>query len=173
MLIKQQVYYVSSITLYLGCLCFIYDQAYNVSFHQKSESIQYNSALAITGAITSLEKLYNELGMETLEKKRWYRKLCCFYKIYKSHFPKYLFNIIPVTESRYDTRNTNNIPQFKVKHNFFRNSFFPSTVIEWNKFDLNIRDSESLNNFKKSLLKFIRPSGSVTLIVRIPEELNY
>ena len=29
----------------------IYDQAYNVSFHQKLESIQYNSALAITGAI--------------------------------------------------------------------------------------------------------------------------
>ena len=64
----------------------IYDQAYNVSFHQKLESIQYNSALAITGAIrgTSTEKLYNELGLETLEKRRWYRKLCCFYKVYKS-----------------------------------------------------------------------------------------
>ena len=62
--------------------------------------------------------------------------------------------------SRYSTRNTNNIPQFKVKHNFFRNSFFPSAVIEWNKLDLNIRNSESLNIFKKRLLKFIRPSGS-------------
>ena len=29
----------------------IYDQAYNVSFHRKIESIQYNVALAITGAI--------------------------------------------------------------------------------------------------------------------------
>ena len=29
----------------------IYDQVYNVSFHQKLESIQYNAALAITGAI--------------------------------------------------------------------------------------------------------------------------
>ena len=62
--------------------------------------------------------------------------------------------------SRYNTRNTNNIPQFKVKHNFFLNSFLPSAVIEWNKLDLNIRSSESLNIFKKSLLKFIRPSGS-------------
>ena len=62
--------------------------------------------------------------------------------------------------SRYNTRNTNNIPQFKVKHNFFRNSFFPSAVIEWNKLDLNIRNSESLNVFKNSLLKFIRPSGN-------------
>ena len=29
----------------------IYDQTYNESFHQKMESIQYNAALAITGAI--------------------------------------------------------------------------------------------------------------------------
>ena len=29
----------------------IYDQHYNNSFHQKLESIQYNAALAITGAI--------------------------------------------------------------------------------------------------------------------------
>ena len=47
----------------------IYDQAYKVSFHPKLESIQYNSTLAITGAMkgTSTEKLYNELGLETLE----------------------------------------------------------------------------------------------------------
>ena len=38
----------------------LYDQAYNMSFHQKLESIQYNACLAITGAIrgTSKEKLY-------------------------------------------------------------------------------------------------------------------
>ena len=104
-----------------------YDQAYNVSFHPKLESIQYNSAVAITSAIKgkSTEKLYIELGLETLDKRRWYRKLCCFYNVYKSNSPKYLFNIIPVTMSRYNTRNTNNIPQFKVKHNFFRNYFFP------------------------------------------------
>ena len=139
-----------------------YDQPYNVSFHQKLESIQYNSALAITGATRgmSTEKLYNNLGLETLEKRRWYRKLCCFYKVYKSHSPKYFFNIIPVTVSRYNTRNTSNIPQFKVKHNFFRNSLFPSAVIEWYKLDQNIHNSESLNVFKNSLLKFIHPSGN-------------
>ena len=94
----------------------IYDQAYNVSFYQKLESIQYNSALVITGAIrgTSAEKIYNELGLETLEKRRWYRKLWCFYELYKSRSLKYLLNIILVIVSKYNTRNTNNIPQFKV-----------------------------------------------------------
>ena len=74
--------------------------------------------------------------------------------------------------SRYNTRNTNNIPQFKVKHNFFRNSFFPSAVIEWNKLDLNIRNSESLNVFKNSLLKFIRPSGNSVFNCHNPRGVN-
>ena len=33
-----------------------YDQAYNASFQQKVESIQYNAALAITGAIRGISK---------------------------------------------------------------------------------------------------------------------
>ena len=55
----------------------IYDRAYNTSFHQNIESIQYNAALAITGAVrgTSREKLYQELGFESLRQGRSYRKL--------------------------------------------------------------------------------------------------
>ena len=47
----------------------IYDRAYNTSFHQNIESIQYNAALAITGAVrgTSREKFYQELGFESLQ----------------------------------------------------------------------------------------------------------
>ena len=145
----------------------IYDQAYNVSFHQKPDSIQYNAALATTGVIrvTSKEKLYDELGLETLEKRRWYRKLCCFLKISRCKCPKYLFNIITTSVSTYNTRNTNNIPLFKIKHN----SFFPSAVIEQNKLDLNIRNCESLNIFKKTLLNFIRPSGSTVFSCHNPK----
>ena len=44
-------------------------QSFNMSFQQKMEAIQYNAALAITGAIrgSSREKLYQELGLETLQ----------------------------------------------------------------------------------------------------------
>ena len=92
---------------------------------QKLESMQYNSAVAITGAIrgTSTKKLYDQLGLETLEKRRWYMKLCCFYKVYKNYSSKYLFKIIHVTMSRHNTRNTNSIPQFRVKYIFFEVSF--------------------------------------------------
>ena len=73
----------------------IYDQAYNVSFHQKIESIQYNGALAITGALrgTSREKLYHDLGFESLVSRTWYRKLCCFYKVFKTQSLRYSFNV--------------------------------------------------------------------------------
>ena len=54
------------------------DVFFNASFHEKLESIQYNACLALTGAIrgTSKEKIYQELGLESLQIRRWYRKLC-------------------------------------------------------------------------------------------------
>ena len=60
----------------------------------------------------------------------------------------------------YNTRNANNIPFFKVKHNIFQNSFFTSVVIVWKKLDQSICNSKNLNIFKKKLLKFICPSGN-------------
>ena len=137
----------------------MYDQAYNVSFQQKVESIQYNAAVAITGAIrgTYKEKLFEELGLESLQHSRWYRKLCCFYKILKDQSPKYLFNIIPKLNRPYSTRNTNNT-HFKVRHSFFRNTFFPLVIIEWYKLHPEIQNAPSLNIFKKNIFKFIRPT---------------
>ena len=66
----------------------------------------YNTVLAITGAIrgSSREKLYQKLGLETLQQRRWYRKLCCFYKILKSQSPKYLYLIIPIHNMSYKTK---------------------------------------------------------------------
>ena len=50
-----------------------YDQSYNSTFHQEMESIQYNTVLAVTGAIRGLsrEKVYEELGLESLQQWRW------------------------------------------------------------------------------------------------------
>ena len=81
----------------------IYDQAYNLSFHQKLESIQYNAALALTGAIrgSSRKKLYQELGLESLQQRRWYRKLCCFYKTDNKQTPGYLTELMLTRNEAY------------------------------------------------------------------------
>ena len=49
-----------------------YDKPHNEKFADTLESIDYNAALAITGAIqgTSKEKLYNELGLEYLKDRQ-------------------------------------------------------------------------------------------------------
>ena len=59
----------------------IYDQPNNNGLSAKIESVQYNAALAITGTIrgTSREKLYQVLGLESLEDRRWLRRLCYFH----------------------------------------------------------------------------------------------
>ena len=153
----------------------IYDQAYNDSFHQKLESIQYNAALAITGAIrgTSLEKLQQELGLESLQQRRWCRKLCTFLKINKEKSPDSLFNTIPKNNSNHRTSNSYNIPKFNIKRNFFKNYFFPSVIAEWNKLDSDIRNLNSQSLFKSRILKFIRPNPNSTFNCHNPTAIIY
>ena len=44
-------------------------------------SIQYKAALAITGAIQGTsEKICQELGLESLKSRRWYKRLSCMLK---------------------------------------------------------------------------------------------
>ena len=99
----------------------IYDRAYNTSFHQNLESIKYNAALAITGAVrgTYREKLYEKLGFESLQQRRWYRKLCCLFKTIKNQSPRYLFQLVPSPNIRYFLRNSENIHQLLTRYDFF------------------------------------------------------
>ena len=52
----------------------VFDKPSNANFSNRIESVQYNVALAITGTIrgTSKEKLYQELGFETMKERRWF-----------------------------------------------------------------------------------------------------
>ena len=60
----------------------IYDKPLNGSLKRKIEMVQYNAALIITGAFkgTSRDKIYQELGLESLTDRRWTRKLFFFTK---------------------------------------------------------------------------------------------
>ena len=135
----------------------VYDRALNETFHQSLESRQYIAASAISGAIggTSSEKLFQELGLGTLNSRRWLRKLCLFYKLIKEKLPAYLFQLIPKNNNPYSTRSVqkSQISFFKTKTNFFKNSVFPAVIMEWNKIDTNIRNSAPCNVFNKNCSK--------------------
>ena len=102
----------SLIRLHLDYGDIIYYKAFNESFHAKLESLQYNATLAITGAIrgSSTEKIFEELGLESLKSRHWYRKMSFLYKVLKSESPSYLFNTIPNSNNRkHQTRNLANM----------------------------------------------------------------
>ena len=67
----------------------------NESF-KKIELVPYNAAL-IAGAIkgTCSDKVYQELGLESLAGRRWSRKLIFFHKIILGLQPCYLQNMLP------------------------------------------------------------------------------
>ena len=60
-----------------------------------------------------------------------------------------------------------------VKHNFFKNSFFPSTIIEWNKLDSEIRNSTSFYSFKENILTFIRLAPNSIFQCHNPKGIKY
>ena len=68
--------------------------------------------------------------------------------------------MMPKLTRSYSTENANNIPHFKVKHCFFKNTFFLSVINEWNKLDPEVQNTPSLSFFKNNILKFIRPTAN-------------
>ena len=141
---------------------FIYDQVYNTSFHGKLESLQYVAAVAITAAIrgTSKEKLYQELGFESLQQRRWYRKHCYFCEIFKEQSPNFTFSELYTTRARGVQCETQKaFLSIEIIINISK-LFFPATIKEWNMLYFDIRNSESHNVFKSKVLKFSRLKAS-------------
>ena len=101
----------------------IYDQPQNESFCDKIESVWHEATLAITGAIqgTSRENFFQELGLEPLKSRRWYKRLCCMYKIITEKAPNYLINLMPKCDTTIRTRN-NSIPTFNCRTDCFKYS---------------------------------------------------
>ena len=62
-----------------------YDRTFNVSFKNKLESVQYNAALAIAGAIRGSlrERFYQELGLESIKYGGGIKNCVCFSNLKK------------------------------------------------------------------------------------------
>ena len=125
-----------------------YDQPSLSFLTNKIESVQYNAALAITDAIraTSKDKLYQELGFESL-KDRWLRRLCYVYKIINTKQPAYLYDLIPPFQR--SSRNKGRIYKPFCRTVSFKNCFLPYAIKEWNKLDSEIRNLKHMLPFVK------------------------
>ena len=108
-----------------------------------------------------------------MQQRCWYRKLCSFCKVFRNKSPRHLFNIIPIRNPSYSTTNHVNIRMFKTNHKFFKNSFFPSAIIEWNNLDPNLRNSDTYGASKNTILEFIRPSPNNVFESHNPQGIKF
>ena len=82
-----------------------------------------------------------------------------------TRWPKYLCKLIPLKNNTYYTRSTHLDGIYYCRRNAFQYSFFPYTIREWNKLDLQLRNAEPFKKFINNLLKLGRPT--LDLIYRI------
>ena len=142
---------------------------------EKLESVQYSAVLAATGAWkgTSRDKLYDELGWESLNLRRWSRRLILFYKIVNNLTSDYSRHPIPnLQESSYDLRRRATVGQICARTQGFKSSFYPNCLSEWEKLDPEIRLSSSVNIFKRKLTSIIRPPPKLVYRIHDPKGLS-
>ena len=143
---------------------------------EKLESVQYSAALAVSGAWrgTSREKVYAELGWESLSLRRWSRRLILFYKFINNLTPGYTKDPIPpLRQSQYPLRNQDVVGQILTRTEKFQSSFYPNCLNEWNKLDPEIRLAPSVAAFKKKLLAIIRPPAKPVFGIHDPIGLSH
>ena len=83
------IYHISSVQTQFGVTL--------TDLMENAERIQYQAALAITGAWqgSSRSKLYDELGWESLSERRWCKRILHIHKIVSNNTPSYLKDKLP------------------------------------------------------------------------------
>ena len=76
------------------------DYSHYLTLHrpmERLESVQYSAGLAISGAwkCSSRDKIYEELGWESLNDRRWNRRFVLFFKFINELAPEYTRHPIP------------------------------------------------------------------------------
>ena len=148
----------------------------NLNYQMLSlESIQYQAALAVTGAWkgTNRDKIYEQLGWESSHNRREFRRLTQFYKIMNDLTPSYLKEPVPNPHVHlFGPRSTNVIPPIFCKNDRYKNSFYPDAIDKWNNVGVEFRSIVSLSLFKSTYLRIIRPPKKEIFGVHNPEGIK-
>ena len=116
---------------------------------------KYQAGLIVTKCwkCTNKEKLYNELGWESLAQRQIFRRFALYFKIQNNETPIYL---------------KEHIHPLPVKRTIrYERSFFPFCQLNWVNIDTEIRNSQTVEQFKTKYLKEIRPPKKAISVFRI------
>ena len=120
------------------------------------EMVQRRAARFVTGVYTreaSVTNMMTTLGWTTLEERRKNLRLTSFYKITHGELQLDLDQYAYRKTSR--LRKTHD-QQYDIKSKFISttqlaNSFFPETILHWNKLSQELIDSKTTDTFKSKL----------------------
>ena len=127
---------------------------------EKLELLQKRAAKLITGGIirTNTERLYAELGIETLKVRRERNIALFMHKIIYENAPIYLLERKPQRrnqEHEHQLRNSSSLTIPKCRLSKYQLSFFPQATKIWNNLDPILQNTADYNQFKTLLQKNI------------------
>ena len=148
------------------------------SLMEKVEKIQYQAALAITGAWqgSSRSKMYDELGWETLSDGRNCRRVLQIHKIINNNTISYLKDKLPANcKEMFSGIIRNTFHAIMCKSNRYKNSFFPNAVASWNLFmeNFNYKVAPSIGVLNNDIISLIRPAAKSVFKIHDPAGLRY
>ena len=120
------------------------------AIYEMLESVQRRAFKIITGGIirTPTLNLYNEIGLETLKKRRERSVLLFFFKVINNMVPDYLLELKPEKkkEGRYmlRTRHEYTPPSWRITN--YKKSFLPFAVNLWNNLH---EETQSITNYER------------------------
>ena len=130
------------------------------SLMEKVERIQYQAALAVTGAWqgSNYSKLYDELRWESLANRRWCKRILHIHKIVSDGTPLYLKEKLPLPRRPlYSQNNSNTFHEIRCKTFRYMYSFFPDAITSWNNVITHFNNIPSFGNLKEHIRSLIRP----------------
>ena len=90
-----------------------------------------------------------------------------------TQLPSYLYELISKSNHNYNTRNFDHIDPYYCRTDIFKYSFFPYTIVEWNKLDANFKNAKSYMCFRNSLLKIGRSVQNSIYKIFNPLGINF
>ena len=125
----------------------------------KLDQLQYRAARMATMAMkfTSKEKIFSDLGWESIENRIKYLSLSLFHKIH-IHGTRPLIRscMPPINQYQNFTRSNKYYNTFTQKDTTFRNSFFPKISNLWNDLPSELRNKDMID-FKTELGWLLKP----------------
>ena len=142
---------------------------------EEIERIQYQAALAITGAWkgSSRVKLYEELGWESLSERRRSRRILQIHKIEHNITPYYLKDKLPSHRRTQEGNLLNSFYDYQRRTERFMMSFFPDAVASWNIFIDYFRNIPSYNVLKTHLFALFRPPKRSIFNIHDPTGIRF